>query len=261
MRKYNKEELKKSFVQKAKNIHNNRYDYSKVRYINSKTKIAITCPSHGIFYQTPADHIQGHGCPICAREYRTNKMLEYSLGRKKKCQANFVKKAQSIHGNRYDYSKTKYVDYNTKVTIICPIHGEFIQGVNNHLRGCGCPKCAAEGMSKGERTLIDILDAHNIPYVYQKIINIPNWPQKMIVDFQIVLNNKTYFIEYNGVQHYQPIEYFGGEKYFFIQQERDRVLKEYCETNEIKLLEIKYDLPKLEIEELIIKIFEDEFRI
>lgn len=57
MRKYNKEELKKSFVQKAKNIHNNRYDYSKVRYTNSKTKIAITCPSHGIFYQTPADHI------------------------------------------------------------------------------------------------------------------------------------------------------------------------------------------------------------
>lgn len=50
MRKYNKEELKKSFVQKAKNIHNNRYDYSKVRYINSKTKIAIICPSHGIFY-------------------------------------------------------------------------------------------------------------------------------------------------------------------------------------------------------------------
>lgn len=255
MRKYNKEDLKKSFIQKAKNIHNNQYDYSKVEYVNSKTKIGIVCPTHGLFYQTPADHVQGHGCPICAKEYRTNKMLEYSCNRNEKCQSTFIEKAKAIHGDRYDYSKTKYVNYNTKVTIVCPIHGEFTQGVNNHLRGCGCPKCAAEGMSKGERTLIDLLDLHSIPYIYQKIVNVSNWPQKMIIDFEITLDNKVYFIEYNGIQHYKPVQYFGGEKYFHIQQERDKVLREYCSVNGIELLEIKYDLPKLKIEELILKVF------
>ena len=116
------------FVQKAKKVHRDRYDYSRVEYINSKTKVCIICPEHGEFWQTPDKHLQGDGCPECAG----NKLLT--------CE-NFVKKAILIHSDKYDYSFVDYVNYKTKVKIVCPEHGPFWQKPANHLQGCGCPEC------------------------------------------------------------------------------------------------------------------------
>ena len=116
------------FREKAKQIHGDRYDYSKVEYAGNKAKVCIICKEHGEFWQEPRQHISGCGCPICA-------------GRKKMRTSDFIKKARSVHGDKYDYSKAEYKGNADKVCIICPEHGEFWQQASNHLHGVGCPKC------------------------------------------------------------------------------------------------------------------------
>ena len=95
------------FIREAQSIHHNKYDYSKVEYANNKTKVCIICPEHGEFWQTPSDHLNGKGCPQCARNVRCDK-------------DTFIEKAKYIHNDRYDYSKVEYVNAHTKVCIICP---------------------------------------------------------------------------------------------------------------------------------------------
>lgn len=111
---------------KAKAIHGNKYDYSKVNYVNTKEKVCIICPTHGEFWQRPNGHLNGLGCDKCGKTY------SYTT-------EEFIEKAKQIHGNKYDYSKVKYINAQTKVCIICPIHGEFWQTPYKHLNlkeGC-----------------------------------------------------------------------------------------------------------------------------
>ena len=117
-------------------VHGDRYDYSKVEYVNSFTKVTIVCSDHGEFTQTPDNHLKGKGCPKCVvRKKRIDQVLE-----------GFRKR----HGDRYDYSKVEYVDNNTHIIIICPDHGEFSQRPRAHL-STGCPKCWQER----NRSLVD----------------------------------------------------------------------------------------------------------
>ena len=129
----NKPKTMNSFIQEANLVHNNRYDYSKVNYINNKTKVKIICPTHGEFLQTPASHLQGQKCPKCA-------YLE-SHGVFTKTLEEFMSEANRVHNNKYDYSNVLYKNRFEKIKIICPIHGEFLQTPHNHLSGCDCPKC------------------------------------------------------------------------------------------------------------------------
>lgn len=105
------------FIEKAKKIHNNTYDYSKVDYRSDCKPVIIICKKHGEFYQTPNNHLNGSGCKQCAIEYTKNIQT--------KTTEQFIIEAKLIHGNYYDYSKTKYINANEKVEIICPKHGEF----------------------------------------------------------------------------------------------------------------------------------------
>ncbi|MBR6517584.1 MAG: hypothetical protein IKT40_12205 [Bacilli bacterium] len=116
------------FIDRARKVHGDKYDYSKVNYINNSTKITIICPIHGEFEQLPSNHLSKNGCPRC-------------VDKSKKSTENFIKKANKIHGNYYDYSKVEYINNFSKVCIICPIHGEFWQTPNNHLNNRGCPLC------------------------------------------------------------------------------------------------------------------------
>ena len=122
------------FIRRAENKHGNRYDYSKVRYVNSKTKILITCSIHGDFLQSPDKHLMGNGCIKCGYKKVWNKDNSKS----------FVIKAKKIHGDKFDYSQVTYVNSKTKVIIVCPKHGEFNQVPSSHLMGAGCKKCATE---------------------------------------------------------------------------------------------------------------------
>ncbi len=154
------------FILKAKEKHGNKYDYSKVEYIDAKTKICIICPEHGEFWQTPNKHLSGQGCPKCKYQKIGDAL--------KKPMEDFLKKANDVHGNKYDYSKIEYVDAKTKVCIICPEHGEFWQIPYNHLKGHGCPKCTYQIMGDArKKTMEDFLkkakEVHGNKYDYSKI--------------------------------------------------------------------------------------------
>lgn len=116
------------FIKKSVLIHNNKFDYSKVKYLNNHTKIEILCPIHGSFMQKPNGHLNGKGCVKCAGRNRTSKDL--------------IREFINIHNNEYDYSLVKYVMATKKVDIICKIHGIFKQVVSTHLNGHKCPKCS-----------------------------------------------------------------------------------------------------------------------
>ena len=119
------------FISKAKEKHNEKYCYSKAAYVNSKTKIIIICQTHGEFEQKPVDHLQGSGCQKCNRT-------------KKLTLEEFVAKANEKHNFKYDYSKLKFKNVNSKIEIICPIHGSFFQKACAHLL-YNCAKCAGVG--------------------------------------------------------------------------------------------------------------------
>ena len=117
------------FIERAKSVHGDRYDYSKTFITSMVKNTTITCPIHGDFETRAANHLLGVGCSECS-------------GNKKLTTESFIKKAHLVHGDRYDYSKVNYVGAKTKVVIICKEHGEFLQTPNNHLRGKGCPQCS-----------------------------------------------------------------------------------------------------------------------
>lgn len=123
------------FIKRAKVLHNNKYDYSKVGYKAAKEKVCIICEDHGEFMQTPDSHLNGQGCPKCSKvhRYSTDEWIEESI---------------KIHGDRYDYSKVEYINNSTKICIICKEHGEFWQTPANHLKGKNCPKCTGHFMDK-----------------------------------------------------------------------------------------------------------------
>lgn len=131
------------YIIKARKAHGDKYDYSKVKYKNSNTKIQIGCPMHGEFWQIPYTHLTTCGCPKCGNEIRINNI--------RKNNETFVENAKKIHGDKYDYTKVEYVSAKTKVCILCPVHGEFWQKPLNHLNGCGCPKCGNETRRLGSK--------------------------------------------------------------------------------------------------------------
>lgn len=241
----------KEFIRKSAKIHNNKYDYSKVDYKDNNTEVIITCPEHGEFSQTPHSHLEGHGCRECQYEKVSSFMKEVKKEVNLKCKEEFSSKANKIHNNKYNYDKTDYINSRSDVTITCPIHGDFEQNAAQHLAGAGCPCC---NNSRGENLVISILEENNINYETQVKIIPDNYDRYFKIDFQVILNNKIYFIEYNGKQHYVPIEYFGGVLQFESYQTiRDIKLREYCQNHNIQLLELPYYLNKNEIQERILE--------
>lgn len=154
------------FVTKAKRIHGDKYDYTKVEYINSKTKVCIICPEHGEFWQEPHCHLTGQGCPKC----KVKKLTE----RIKATTEEFINKAKSIHGDKYNYSKVDYKGSHKKVCIVCPKHGEFWQIAKSHLIGKGCMRCAAEQRAESRKKpfdefLVEAKKIHGNNYDYSKM--------------------------------------------------------------------------------------------
>lgn len=132
------------FVSKAEKVHNGKYDYSLTVYVDSRTKLTIICPKHGPFEQQAASHLSGCGCPDCQKEWSD----EHIENLRKSCRASrgmttdeWIAKAKAVHGDKYDYSQTVYVNQRTNVKIICPLHGLFEQKADSHIRGFGCKKC------------------------------------------------------------------------------------------------------------------------
>lgn len=121
------------FVNKAKQVHGDVYDYNKSVYIKSSIPIKIICKKHGAFYQNPYYHLKGGGCQKCGWK---NIMHDTK---------SFIKKAKEIHGDQYDYTNTKYEHSLKPVSIMCKKHGVFIQKASSHLAGSGCRSCSTTG--------------------------------------------------------------------------------------------------------------------
>lgn len=114
------------FLARSRVVHGDRYDYSRVKFEGTKSKVEIVCPVHGPFMRTPEKHMVGQMCPRCRANYKDTR-------------ESFAAKARKVHGDLYDYSRVEYVDQHTKVCIVDPVYGEFWQQPNAHLNGRGHP--------------------------------------------------------------------------------------------------------------------------
>lgn len=188
-------EYKLNFIKKATEKYNGKYDYSNINYVNSHTPIKLVCEEHGEFEIEPYKHLQGQECPIC------KKTIKHTLSCEEKTKI-FIDKAKTIHGDKYDYSKTKYIDSNTSVCIICPVHGEFYQKPKNHLNSVGCWKCYNESqkiytyeycyeVAKKYKTHMDFRRFDNKVYYHAKL---KNWINDYIWLENIESNLRTQLI-------------------------------------------------------------------
>lgn len=149
------------FIEKAKLVHNDKYDYSLVNYTGNKIKIKIVCIKHGFFEQTPNSHLVGQGCPVCGKINKSkNKILTIN---------KFKEKAQLVHGNKYNYSLVDYRSYEEKVKIICPVHGEFEQTPHSHLNGSGCQECGGVLRFSTEEFIKKANEIHENKYDYSLV--------------------------------------------------------------------------------------------
>ncbi len=123
------------FITQAKQIHGDKYDYLETVYQRCDRNVIIICPipGHGHFTQQPSNHLNGKGCPECGHQLTASK--------KTKTQDVFISQATAKHNNKYDYTNINYINSSTKIPILCPDHGEFLQKPSHHLWGQGCPKC------------------------------------------------------------------------------------------------------------------------
>lgn len=143
------------FIEKARAIHGDRYDYSKVVYINNHTKVIIICPEHGEFLVTPARHLYGNKCKQCSRlTQNKNKVTQPVI---------LLTKFNQIHNNKYRYPNLNYKTCKDKIEIICPIHGKFYQVIAYHLSGNGCPKCGYDKIKfQNKCTFKEFLEKANL---------------------------------------------------------------------------------------------------
>ena len=159
---------KELFIEKARAIHGNKYDYSKVEYINNKKPVCIICPEHGEFWQTPHGHLKGYGCNLCGNGIRFTT-------------EEYIHKAHTVHGDKYDYSKCVYIGALKKVCIICPKHGEFWQEASSHIRGCGCPMCDKTMKHTLDSFITSSRKVHGNKYDYSKVEYINNKTKVCII--------------------------------------------------------------------------------
>lgn len=213
---------REDFIQKAKEIHGDEYDYSKVNYVDSKTKVCIICPEHGEFWQIPSSHLAGSKCPMCNSLYSAKHKLTTE---------EFIERSKKIHGNKYDYSKVDYKRSHAKVCIVCPEHGEFWQRAHQHLKGSGCPVCS---QSEHELNVRQMLLDNNIEFIPQKTFDWLKYKSNMYLDFYLPQYNLA--IECQGGFHYKMIEKYGGIKKLNTIKKRDRTKNNLCMEHNINIL-------------------------
>lgn len=206
------------FLKLAKEVHGDKYDYSKINYTTMDNKIIIGCPIHGKFKQRASGHLK-YGCARCGTD-----AITYTT-------ESFIKKANLRHNNKYDYSKTIYTHSKSPVIITCPKHGDFKQIANEHLCRTGCPVCSS---SRGEKLLYRILKNNNIDFVRQYKLGNTNYR------YDFYLPELDTLIEYDGIQHFEPVEYFGGMSRFLEVKANDELKNTLALTHNKKLLRVHY---------------------
>lgn len=221
----------KEFIERSKAIHGDKYLYNQAIYKNGRTKVKIYCITHGrFFYQIAKDHMRGKGCQECGHLTRNRSTSGSTL--------KFIYDAVRVHGKKYDYSRVKYRRSSSKVEILCPSHGSFRQTARDHTYGHGCPKCQE---SRGERAVRFYLEGENIDFRQEHSFKSCRYKGILRFDFFIPdYKGKKVLIEFQGVQHYRPIEKFGGKLGFIKRLKRDAIKRRFALKNNFELIEIPY---------------------
>jgi hypothetical protein len=227
-----------NFILKSNIVHDLKYDYSKAVYTKGHEKICIICPEHGEFWQEANNHLCGSKCPVCN-------------GKIKLTTSEFISNAIKIHGDKYDYSKVKYINSHTKVCIICHEktingieHGEFWQTPLNHTSGYGCKICGLK-YNLSETKLFNLLKNEFSCDIISRQYS-PDWLNNQSLD--IFLPEYNIAIEYQGEQHFKPVSIFGGEIGFNKTLERDKRKYNLCKKNELLLFYFAYENKYLKID-------------
>lgn len=211
----------KNFIEKSNILHKNKFKYDKVVYKGNRNKIIITCPIHGDFSMSPFNHYTcGQGCKYCNHLLTTE---------------DFISRSNIVHKEKYNYTKSIYINDKVKMEIICKLHGSFLQRPSSHLSGNGCPSCRE---SVGESKISKFLYEKNIKYERQKRFSGCKKKLELKFDFYIPIINTI--LEYDGIQHHQPIEFFGGVDRFNYELELQKIKEDYCLNNKIQLVRISY---------------------
>jgi len=211
-----------SFMSESNKIHNSKYDYSKVNFVSVKSDVIIICPQHGEFEQNAYNHILGYGCKKCSEC-------------EKYTQESVIDKFKEVHGDKYDYSLVNFKSIREKVEIICKKHGSFFQEPFSHYQNKGCSKCKS---SKGEERIMKYLIGEKIHYECQK--KFEGLKNKKYLPIDFYLPDYNLCIEYDGRQHFEPIEVWGGLESFDILKENDSKKDYFCQSMGINLLRISY---------------------
>lgn len=222
-----KKRTNEEFISEANDVHNKKYDYSLVEYVNTNIKVKIICRDHGIFEKSPSGHLyskNGGGCQKCKPNFKLNT-------------DTFISKSRKFHKDRYDYSKSIFINSHTEVIITCKKHGDFSQKPYKHIQKRGCPKCRN---SQGITKICNLLNQTKIDYDTEKTIEGCVSSKGNRLYFDIYIPEIKIYIEYDGEQHYRPVKSWGGEKSFIELKERDSIKDKFCLDNNIKLLRISY---------------------
>ena len=214
----------KEIIDEFHKIHRDKYDYSKTVYNKMHEKITVICPEHGEFQITPSKHRIGQGCPKCGILKRA-KNQSYD-------NESFIKLLQRVHNGKYIYTKTALNgNLHNRITITCPIHGDFEQIAQSHLNGHGCQKCQTSHL---EEEIKSFLNDNKIEFEQQKTFEWLKYKNHLYLDFYLPKYNIA--IECQGIQHFKPVDFFGGEECFIKTIERDDIKQRLCENNGIKII-------------------------
>ena len=224
--------IKKAFttdilIEKFKNIHGDRYDYSKVKYEAHCKKVIIICNDHGEFLQKPELHLRGRNCKSCATEIiRQKAILPQDVA---------LAKLKKIYGNTFIYDKFIWSGVCGSSILTCKTHGDFNVSGERVFYGTRCPKCKRSCI---ESKIGDWLDLNNIKYIEQFSDNSCKSKYKLRFDF--MLPEFKIIIEYDGEQHFYPVKQFGGEDAYNELIIKDQIKDQWAKNNGYKLFRISY---------------------
>lgn len=210
-----------------------KFNYTLISDINDASlEVTVKCNEHNEIHHITPGVFTKNKCSCCIKNNGKHGSLEER-------KIKFIEKSNQIHNFKYDYSKVDYKGTSHKVIIICPLHGEFSQPPDSHLRGYKCKKCK---LSYGEKIIMEKLEKIGIKFIYNKglpfLIN-PETNKPLRPDFY--LPEYHLCIEFQGGQHFNLVGKFGGEKEFLKTQKLDKLKKDLCVKNQIELWEITWD--------------------
>lgn len=233
-----KEDAEKDFILRAIDTHGiNKYDFSALNLVNYKTKVEIICKQCGEhFLVNPGNFLSGRGCPSCS--FISRGITKFST-------KDFIKRSKVLYGDTYNYEIAKYIDKETPILLIKNSTKEIISVTpENHL------KSLLDFSSFGESMIKYSLDKLGISYKREKtFVGVINGRKNNVVRIDFIIDNyknKTFWVEYNGRQHYSYSNFYHKKKDEFKNQlKRDENIRKYCKENGIILIEIPYTYTKL----------------